>query len=97
MPQMAQERRRVKVYSFNEELQWVDKGTGYVMCSYVDRLMALAIVVRSEEDGKWASFRLSQLFIYTVFSLGSIILESRITPDHPYQKQEVFVYQFFNV
>ena len=60
MPQMAQE-RRVKVYSFNEELQWVDKGTGYVMCSYVDRLMALAIVVRSEEDGKWASFRMSTI------------------------------------
>jgi len=54
MPQMAQEKRRVKVYSFNEELQWVDKGTGYVMCSYVDRLLALAIIVRSEEDGKWS-------------------------------------------
>ena len=87
MPQMAQAKRRVKVYSYNEDLQWVDKGTGYVMCSYVDRLMALAIVVRSEGDGEYPA-----TVVYVVLSMpspGSVILESKITPDHPYQKQEV--------
>jgi len=67
MPQMAQDKRRVKVYSFGEELQWVDKGTGYVMCSYVDRLMALAIVVRSEQDGNWNLFRVSKFVLICCF------------------------------
>lgn len=91
MPQMAQAKRRVKVYSYNDDLQWVDKGTGYVMCSYVDRLMALAIVVRSEGDGKCIVSSSTQS---RDSSSGSVILESKITPDHPYQKQEVDKYSF---
>ena len=43
----------MKVYSYNSEnLQWEDKGIGYVKCYYVDRLMAFAIVVHSESDGE---------------------------------------------
>lgn len=48
-------RRRVKVYSFNENMQWEDMGTGHVSMNYVERLQSLIIMVRSEEDGK--SFR----------------------------------------
>ena len=49
---MADTRRRVKVYGFNENLQWEDMGTGYVSMNYVERLQSLTIIVRSEEDGK---------------------------------------------
>ena len=28
-------RRRVKVYSFNEKMQWEDMGTGHVAVNYV--------------------------------------------------------------
>ena len=45
-------RRRVKVYSFNEKMQWEDMGTGHVSVNYVERLQSLIIMVRSEEDGE---------------------------------------------
>ena len=45
-------RRRVKVYSFNEKMQWEDMGTGHVSVNYVERLQSLIILVRSEEDGE---------------------------------------------
>jgi len=48
---MADIKRRVKVYSF-ENLQWEDMGTGYVAMNYVERLQSLTITVRSEEDCK---------------------------------------------
>ena len=45
-------RQRVKVYSFNDKMQWEDMGTGHVSVNYVERLQSLIILVRSEEDGK---------------------------------------------
>lgn len=47
-------RQRVKVYSFNENMQWEDMGTGHVI--YLERLQSLIIMVRSEEDGELFSF-----------------------------------------
>lgn len=44
--------RRVKLYSFTENLRWEDMGTGHVTMSYVDRLQGLTLVVSSEEDGE---------------------------------------------
>ncbi len=51
-PNSTDVRRRVKVYSFNENLQWEDMGTGHVSMTYVERLQSLTIIVRSEEDGE---------------------------------------------
>ncbi|XP_001628838.2 serine/threonine-protein phosphatase 4 regulatory subunit 3A isoform X1 [Nematostella vectensis] len=48
---MANTRRRVKVYTLNEDRQWDDRGTGHVSSSYVERLQGMSIMVRSEEDG----------------------------------------------
>ncbi|KAK3747135.1 hypothetical protein QZH41_015123 [Actinostola sp. cb2023] len=48
---MASTRRRVKVYTLNEDRQWDDRGTGHVSSSYVERLQGMSIMVRSEEDG----------------------------------------------
>ena len=46
-------RRRVKVYSFGENLQWEDMGTGHVSMDFVERNQVLTIIVRSEDDGKF--------------------------------------------
>ena len=52
----ADNQRRVKVYSFNEGMQWEDMGTGHVAIDYLERLQSSAIIVRSEEDGmEWES------------------------------------------
>lgn len=52
-------RRRVKLYMLNEERVWDDRGTGHVSSSYVDKLRGMALLVRSENDGKIvAPFRL---------------------------------------
>jgi protein phosphatase-4 regulatory subunit 3 len=47
---ITETRRRVKVYSFNEKMQWEDMGTGHVSVNYVERLQSLIITVRSEDD-----------------------------------------------
>ena len=49
---MADTKRRVKVYSFNENLEWEDIGTGHIAMNFVERLQSLTITVRSEEDGE---------------------------------------------
>ncbi|XP_016378967.1 serine/threonine-protein phosphatase 4 regulatory subunit 3B [Sinocyclocheilus rhinocerous] len=43
---MSDTRRRVKVYTLNEERQWEDRGTGHVCCSEPDSL-----TVTGEADG----------------------------------------------
>ena len=48
-------KRRVKVYSFGEKLQWEDMGTGQISMDYVERNQVLTIIVRSEVDGKSVS------------------------------------------
>ena len=53
---ITETRRRVKVYSFNEKMQWEDMGTGHVSVNYVERLQSLIITVRSEDDGKLLGF-----------------------------------------
>uniref|UniRef100_A0A3B3SY05 Serine/threonine-protein phosphatase 4 regulatory subunit 3 n=1 Tax=Paramormyrops kingsleyae TaxID=1676925 RepID=A0A3B3SY05_9TELE len=48
---MTDTRRRVKVYTLNEERQWDDRGTGHVSSGYVDRLKGTSLLVRAESDG----------------------------------------------
>ncbi|XP_041106906.1 serine/threonine-protein phosphatase 4 regulatory subunit 3-like isoform X2 [Polyodon spathula] len=70
---MSDTRRRVKVYTLNEDRQWDDRGTGHVSSTYVERLKGMALLVRAESDG---------------FILGSLLLESKISPNTAYQKQQ---------
>ncbi|XP_043911185.1 serine/threonine-protein phosphatase 4 regulatory subunit 3B isoform X4 [Protopterus annectens] len=48
---MSDTRRRVKVYTLNEDRQWDDRGTGHVASTYVDRLKGISLLVRAESDG----------------------------------------------
>uniref|UniRef100_A0A8C4TIQ8 Serine/threonine-protein phosphatase 4 regulatory subunit 3 n=1 Tax=Erpetoichthys calabaricus TaxID=27687 RepID=A0A8C4TIQ8_ERPCA len=66
---MSDTRRRVKVYTLNEDRQWDDRGTGHVSSTYVDRLKGMSLLVRAESD-------------------GSVLLESKISPNTAYQKQQ---------
>jgi hypothetical protein len=53
-------RRRVKVYSFGENLQWEDMGTGHVSMDFVERNQVLTIIVRSEDDGEFKFYETAQ-------------------------------------
>ncbi|KAM6956425.1 serine/threonine-protein phosphatase 4 regulatory subunit 3B isoform 3-T3 [Aplochiton taeniatus] len=66
---MSDTRRRVKVYTLNEDRQWDDRGTGHVSSTFVERLKGIALLVRAESD-------------------GSLLLESKISPNTAYQKQQ---------
>lgn len=44
-------RRRVKLYTLNDDRQWDDRGTGHVSSSYVERLNGMSLLVRAESDG----------------------------------------------
>lgn len=89
---MSDTRRRVKVYTLNEERQWEDRGTGHVCCSE-----AASLTVTGEADGKRrvcrssraAPRRSSDEVCCVCSSVGSVLLESRISPDTAYQKQQV--------
>ncbi|XP_069464160.1 serine/threonine-protein phosphatase 4 regulatory subunit 3B isoform X2 [Ambystoma mexicanum] len=48
---MTDTRRRVKVYTLNEDRQWDDRGTGHVSSTYVERLKGMSLLVRAEVDG----------------------------------------------
>ncbi|XP_049640733.1 serine/threonine-protein phosphatase 4 regulatory subunit 3B isoform X2 [Suncus etruscus] len=48
---MSDTRRRVKVYTLNEERQWDDRGTGHVASTYVEELKGMSLLVRAEADG----------------------------------------------
>lgn len=52
LARMTDTRRRVKVYSLNEDRQWDDRGTGHVSSGYVERLKGTSLLVRAESDGK---------------------------------------------
>lgn len=49
-------KKRVKVYSYNENSYWDDMGTGHVSMDFIERNNAFTIIVRSEEDGKCGTF-----------------------------------------
>ncbi|KAM7408420.1 hypothetical protein PAMA_002238 [Pampus argenteus] len=66
---MSDTRRRVKVYTLNEDRQWDDRGTGHVSSTFVERLKGTSLLVRAESD-------------------GSLLLESKISPNTAYQKQQ---------
>ncbi|KAJ0061086.1 hypothetical protein NL108_006964, partial [Boleophthalmus pectinirostris] len=51
---MTDTRRRVKVYTLNEDRQWDDRGTGHVSSGYVERLRGTSLLVRAESDGERA-------------------------------------------
>uniref|UniRef100_A0A8C4PZ31 SMEK homolog 1, suppressor of mek1 (Dictyostelium) n=1 Tax=Eptatretus burgeri TaxID=7764 RepID=A0A8C4PZ31_EPTBU len=44
-------RRRVKLYTLNEERQWDDRGTGHVSSTYVERFKGVSLLVCAESDG----------------------------------------------
>ncbi|XP_050981982.1 serine/threonine-protein phosphatase 4 regulatory subunit 3B isoform X2 [Labeo rohita] len=48
---MSDTRRRVKVYTLNEERQWEDRGTGHVSSAYTETLKGTALTVTAEADG----------------------------------------------
>ncbi|XP_062864564.1 serine/threonine-protein phosphatase 4 regulatory subunit 3-like [Trichomycterus rosablanca] len=48
---MSDTRRRVKLYTLNEERQWDDRGTGHVACAYMDQDRGTSLLVRAETDG----------------------------------------------
>uniref|UniRef100_A0A8C1YLF4 Serine/threonine-protein phosphatase 4 regulatory subunit 3 n=1 Tax=Cyprinus carpio TaxID=7962 RepID=A0A8C1YLF4_CYPCA len=50
---MTDTRRRVKVYTLNEDRQWDDRGTGHVSSAYVERLKGMSLLVRAESDGRF--------------------------------------------
>lgn len=54
---MTDTRRRVKVYTLNEDRQWDDRGTGHVSSGYVERLKGMSLLVRAESDGEWGLSR----------------------------------------
>lgn len=54
---MTDTRRRVKVYTLNEDRQWDDRGTGHVSSGYVERLKGMSLLVRAESDGEWGPSR----------------------------------------
>lgn len=60
---MTDTRRRVKVYTLNEERQWDDRGTGHVSSGYVERLKGTSLLVRAESDGKIMSLIRSCTYI----------------------------------
>ncbi|KAM9810193.1 serine/threonine-protein phosphatase 4 regulatory subunit 3B isoform 1-T1 [Syngnathus typhle] len=66
---MSDTRRRVKVYTLNEDRQWDDRGTGHVSSTFVERLKGISLLVRAESD-------------------ASVLLESKISPNTAYQKQQ---------
>ncbi|KAJ8013884.1 hypothetical protein DPEC_G00034430 [Dallia pectoralis] len=66
---MSDTRRRVKVYTLNEDRQWDDRGTGHVSSTFVERLKGISLLVRAESD-------------------GSLLLESKISSNTAYQKQQ---------
>lgn len=74
---MASTRRRVKLYTLNEDRQWDDRGTGHVSSSYVERLQGMSIMVRSEEDGLWRFYYPELLLVW--FYDGWFIEEARKT------------------
>lgn len=50
---MSDTRRRVKVYTLNEDRQWDDRGTGHVSSTFVERLKGISLLVRAESDGEF--------------------------------------------
>lgn len=98
---MTDTRRRVKVYTLNEDRQWDDRGTGHVSSAYVERLKGMSLLVRAESDGRfqnttkkkkrctWSLFIDIAIKMCPFFKTGSLLLESKINPNTAYQKQQV--------
>lgn len=94
---MTDTRRRVKVYTLNEDRQWDDRGTGHVSSAYVERLKGMSLLVRAESDGRFTHYRddvqghfsLTASKMCPFFKTGSLLLESKINPNTAYQKQQV--------
>uniref|UniRef100_A0A671XWW8 Serine/threonine-protein phosphatase 4 regulatory subunit 3 n=1 Tax=Sparus aurata TaxID=8175 RepID=A0A671XWW8_SPAAU len=58
---MSDTRRRVKLYTLNEDRQWDDRGTGHVSSTFVERLRGVSLLVRAESDGK---------FLFSIFDVS---------------------------
>lgn len=57
---MSDTRRRVKLYTLNEDRQWEDRGTGHVCCSDEET----SLTVTAESDGT-SLFTTSSITIIT--------------------------------
>lgn len=44
-------RHRVKLYALNKDRQWTDRGTGFVMSTFVEKMQGFSLLVRDERDG----------------------------------------------
>ena len=44
-------RRRVKLYTLNDDRVWEDHGTGHVAHNFADETNTTSLIVRSEIDG----------------------------------------------
>ena len=42
----------MKLYSFSDNLQWEDLGTGQIILTFMERMQGVVVIVRSEENGK---------------------------------------------
>lgn len=60
---MTDTRRRVKVYTLNEDRQWDDRGTGHVSSCYVERLKGMSLLVRAESDGKCVRLKVQSFLV----------------------------------
>lgn len=69
LARMTDTRRRVKVYTLNEDRQWDDRGTGHVSSGYVDRFKATSLLVRAESDGEftWCHSHVMYLMVRVLF------------------------------
>lgn len=68
---MTDTRRRVKVYTLNEDRQWDDRGTGHVSSGYVERLKGMSLLVRAESDGE-SGISIVTTLILTTIGLNSL-------------------------
>ncbi|MEE6514119.1 hypothetical protein FKM82_022109 [Ascaphus truei] len=83
---MSDTRRRVKVYTLNEDRQWDDRGTGHVSSTYVERLKGMSLLVRAESDGEESGPLEEEED--GKGCVCSLLLESKINPNTAYQKQQ---------
>lgn len=73
---MTDTRRRVKVYTLNEDRQWDDRGTGHVSSCYVERLKGMSLLVRAESDGECVCLKVQSFFILLREGMGLSLLLS---------------------
>lgn len=70
---MSDTRRRVKVYTLNEDRQWDDRGTGHVSSTFVERLKGISLLVRAESDGKFTVSIAALTFLWLALACKALV------------------------